>query len=269
MDEKISGVNEPATHSCVSLSISNKIAEIQISNGPMNLVTHQMLIDFGSALREVASHSDLRCLILHGGSAKSFCAGSDMKEFADLRENASERKVLYEDMILRQLARIALPTIAALDGHALGGGLELALACDLRVCKKGIKLGLTETRIGGLGGNGAVRIARLVGPAKAKELLFTGDILSSEQAFTIGLVNEVAEDGLAIEAARRLAARIAERGPLSNRLAKELVDLSLDVPLDAALVHSTVVQQKIFDSNDLHEGAAAFLSKREPKFTGT
>jgi enoyl-CoA hydratase/carnithine racemase len=267
MDERAQAMNQQAT-SHADLSIADQVAEICISNGPMNLVTRQLLVDLSGALVEVAKHREVRCLIVHGGSAKAFCAGSDIKELADLRGNASERKILYEDMVVRQLARIAMPTIAALDGHALGGGLELALACDLRVCRQGVKLGLTESRIGGLAANGALRVTRLLGTAKAKELLFTGDILTAEEALALGIVNQLAKEGSALDAARRLAAKIAERGPVSNRLAKELVDLAFDLPLDAALVRSTVAQQEIFDSHDLHEGVAAFLSKRDPKFTG-
>ena len=170
--------------------------------------------------------------------------------------------------MLRRLAQLPMPTIAAIDGPALGGGLEIALACDLRVCKKGVALGLTESRLGGLAGNGSVRLTRLVGPARAKELLFAGETIIAEQALLWGLVNRVVEVGSALDGARQMAAAIASRGPLSNRLAKKLVDAAQDVALDASLSMSTVAQQRIFDSEDLHEGVAAFFAKREPRFTG-
>jgi enoyl-CoA hydratase/carnithine racemase len=161
-----------------------------------------------------------------------------------------------------------MPTIAAIDGPALGGGLEIALACDLRVCRAGVVLGLPESRLGGLAGNGSLRLARLVGPARAKELLFTGETIVAEQALAWGIVNRVVADGSALDGARKLASTIAARGPLSNRLAKKLVDAAHDFPLDAGLSMSTAAQQKIFDSDDLHEGAAAFFAKREPVFRG-
>jgi enoyl-CoA hydratase len=171
-------------------------------------------------------------------------------------------------MVLRRLAHMPMPTIAAIDGPALGGGLEIALACDLRVCKRGVALGLPESRLGGLAGNGAVRLARLVGPSRAKELLFTGETIAADEALAWGLVNRVVDDGSALEGARRLASIIITRGPLSSRLAKKLVDASHDMPLDAGLSLSTVAQQEIFDSRDLHEGVAAFFAKRPPEFTG-
>jgi len=252
----------------VTLTIEGTRAEIALDSRPLNLVNKALLRSLAAALGEVAAAMHVRCLIVHGGNARAFCAGSDIREFAHLRDDASEEKILFEDMVLRRLARVSVPTIAAIDGPALGGGLELALACDLRVCRKGVLLGLTESRLGGLAGNGAVRLARLVGPSRAKELLYTGDIVSTEQALAWGIVNRVVEERTALDAARTLAATIMSRGPLSNRLAKELADAAHDLDCDAALVLSTAAQQRIFDSADLHEGVAAFFAKREPVFEG-
>ena len=138
-----------------------------------------------------------------------------------------------------------MPTIAAIDGPALGGGLELALACDLRVCRKGVALGLTESRLGGLAGNGSVRLTRLVGPARAKEMLFTGETIAAEQALAWGLVNRVVDEGTrAGRRARARRRRSPRAGPLSNRLAKKLVDAAQDLPLDAALSMSTVASSR-------------------------
>ena len=134
----------------VHLWTDGAIAEIALANGPLNLVTRDLLRALCDALAAVSNSSGTRCLIVHGGEARAFCAGSDIREFAHLREDASEQKILFEDMVVRMLARVAIPTIAAIDGPALGGGLELALACDLRVCKSGVALGLTESRLGGL-----------------------------------------------------------------------------------------------------------------------
>ena len=260
--------NDGAAGGSASLSETCFIAEIVLSNGPLNLVTGSLLRQLNRILADLARRDDLRCVILHGGESRAFCAGSDIKEFASVRHEASERKILVEDMVLRNLARLPMPTIAAIDGSALGGGLELALCCDLRVLKAGVAIGLPECHLGGLAGSGAVRLTRLVGPARAKQMLFTGATISSETALAWGVVNAVASDGSALEAARRLAGEIAQRGPISNRLAKDLVDRAGDLPLDAGLMQANVAQQRIFDSDDLHEGAAAFFGKRAPVFAG-
>jgi enoyl-CoA hydratase/carnithine racemase len=244
------------------------IAEIALANGPLNLVTRALLRSLERALADTAARADVRCVILHGGAARAFCAGSDIREFAQLRHDASEHKILFEDMVLRRLAALPMPTIAAIDGPALGGGFEIALACDLRVVKAGVAVGLPESALGGLAGNGSVRLARLVGPGRAKEMLFLGEPVGDEQALAWGLVNRVARERSALDEARQMAERIAARGPLSNRLAKALVDVAQDVALDAALSRSTSAQQQIFDSADLHEGVAAFFAKRTPAFEG-
>lgn len=257
----------PARHP-VALVVRGMVAEIALDSGPLNLVTAPMLRALNDLLGALAQRADVRCAIVHGGSARAFCAGSDVRELQTLRHDASERKILFEDMVLRQLSRLSTPTIAAIDGPALGGGLELALACDLRIVRRGVALGLPESRIGGLAANGALRLARLVGPAHAKEMLFTGRTVAADEALAWGLVNQVTEES-ALAAARDLAATIVSRGSMSNRLAKKLVDAAFDLPLDAGLSMSTVMQQEIFDSDDLHEGAAAFLEKREPVFKGS
>jgi enoyl-CoA hydratase len=248
----------------VRLRIDGPVAELGLDAGRLNLVTRALLRDLGAAVTTLAADPAIRCLILHGG-ATAFCAGSDIREFSALGANASEDKILFEDHVLRQVAALPFPTIAAIDGPALGGGFELALACDLRVLAESAKVGLPESRLGGLAASGAVRLARLVGPARAKEILFTGMILDSDSALAWGLVNRVAA-GSALQAAREMATEIAQRGPLSNRLAKTLVDAALDLPADAALSRGNAAQQKIFDGEDLREGAAAFFAKRAPVF---
>ncbi len=125
----------------VTLRLVGAIAELGLNSGPLNLVNKGMLRDLNRILGEVAERPEIRCLILHGGNARAFCAGSDIRELEQLRQDASEQKILFEDMVLRRLARMPVPTIAAIDGPALGGGLEIALACDLRVCKTGVERG--------------------------------------------------------------------------------------------------------------------------------
>lgn len=253
--------------SAVTVQIIEATAELQLDNGPLNLVDETLLHSLNKVLTQVEEQPGIRALILHGGDARAFCAGSDMRTFADLGDSAAERKILFEDWVLRRLATLPFPTIAALDGPALGGGLELALACDLRVVRAGVSVGLTESRIGGLAGNGALRLTRLIGPGRAKEMLFTGETISADKALEWGLANHLAAES-ALQEARKLAAAISTRGPLSSRLAKELVESALDSPLDAALSKATTFQQRIFNSADLTAGVASFFDKRNAEFTG-
>ena len=256
------------TGSLIDVSINGLTAEIALQNPPLNLVTVELLHDLHQAVRGLAREPELRSVIVHAGSARAFCAGSDVKEFASIADEAIERKILLEDHVLRLLAQLPVPTIAAIQGAALGGGLELALACDLRIAHADATLGLTESRIGGLAGSGTQRLTRIVGPARAMELLFTAAVIGADRAAQWGLVNWVVTDVSALDEARRVARVINSRGPVSNRLAKRLTSAALDVPIDAGLSHAVMAQQQIFETSDLHEGAASFCEKREPRFFG-
>lgn len=255
-------------HDTVQLRRDGFVAEIALNRPPLNLVTGQMLQDLHRVVRDLSLEPSLRCVILHQGDARAFCAGSDMREFEALREQALESKILFEEFVTRQLAQLPCPTIAALDGPALGGGFELALACDLRVAAVHASVGLTECQIGGLGGSGAVRLTRLAGPARAAEMLFTGRVIQADQACAWGLVNEVAQDRSALQRARELAAEIAARGPLSNAFAKQLIAAAQDETCAGALALANELQDRIFQSEDLQRGARAFFARSPVHFEG-
>jgi enoyl-CoA hydratase len=252
----------------VRTEVHGQVGEIVLDRPPLNLVTVAVLAELHAAVQQVQAAPDLRAVVVSQGSARAFCAGSDMREFAEVREDALERKIRPEHEVLSALAALPVPTVCALDGAALGGGLELALACDLRVASAPTVLGLPECRVGGLAGSGAQRLARLVGPGRAKELLFTGDTVGAEEALRIGLVNRVVPAGQAREAALDLAQQIARRAPHSVRAAKRLVEAALDLPLADSLALGVEAQQRTFATQDLLEGAAAFAARREPVFSG-
>lgn len=244
------------------------VAELALANPPLNLVTKQLLEQLHDALLLIARDESVRALIVHQGSSRAFCAGSDMREFEAVKERAADNKILFEEFVIRQLAQIHCPSIAAIDGPALGGGFELALACDIRIGAPRASVGLTECLIGGLGGSGAVRITRLVGPARASELLFTGKVLNAADACDWGLLNEVADETSALDRARALASIIASRGPLSNRYAKRLISAAQDSPIASALSLANEFQERIFQSDDLMSGARSFFDKVPPRFRG-
>ena len=164
----------------VQVLVENGIAELALASPPLNLMTVSMIHELQEALEDISGRSDVLAVIIHGGESRAFCAGSDMAEFGRIYATAAQTKILPEDHLLKTLAEVAVPTIAAVDGPALGGGFELALACDLRILHPEATVGLTETRIGGLASSGAVRLTRLVGPGLATELLVTGRVMSAE-----------------------------------------------------------------------------------------
>ena len=262
-----SSATSSAPQPLVRLTRNGFVAEISLAHPPLNLVTRQMLQDLHQVLLKLTDEP-ARCLILHQGEARAFCAGSDMREFETVRATAVNEKILYEEYVLRQLAQLPFPTLAALDGAALGGGFELALACDLRIASEQVRVGLTECQIGGLAGSGAARLTRLAGPGRAAELLFTGKVINAVQAHAWGLVNELAPSGTALAHARTLAEQIAARGPLSNTFAKQIIAAAQDGPAASALAMANQLQERIFRSDDLLRGAQAFFDKAPAQFRG-
>ena len=165
--------------------------------------------------------------------------------------------------------KLPMPTIAAIEGNALGGGLELALCCDIRIASERARLGLPEVRLAVTpGAGGTQRLPRVVGLARAKELILTGKVLTAEEAERIGLVNRVVPAGEALAAADAVAAEIALRGPLAVREAKRLIDLAMETDIDAGLAAELDASDRIFATDDLLEGAASFLGKRDPEYHG-
>jgi len=244
------------------------VTTIRLQNPPLNLVTVELTGALDSTLADIEADSQVRCVIVTGTGERAFCAGSDVKEFESLHGRVGEGKLLLEKAVYRRLARLPIPTIAAIQGDALGGGLELALCCDLRVADELAKLGLPEVRLGVMPGSGGTqRLPRIVGPARAKEMILLGELIDADQAAAIGLVNRVAPAGTAIEIARAMADTIASRGPVAVREAKRMIDIAGDTPLDEGLAAELDASERIFATNDMLEGARAFFEKRPPGFT--
>ena len=248
---------------------SGQITTIRLENPPLNLVTVELTRSLDRALTTIEGDPDVRCVVLTGTGDRAFCAGSDVKEFESLQGRVGEGKLLLEKAVYRRIARLPVPSIAAIQADALGGGLELALCCDLRVADENAKLGLPEVRLGVMPGSGGTqRLPRIVGIAKAKELILMGEIISASDALEIGLVNRVAAAGRAVDDAMTMAETIAERGPLAVREAKQALDLAGDMPLDEGMARELDASERIFASRDMLEGAQAFFEKRPPRFTG-
>jgi enoyl-CoA hydratase len=246
-----------------------RVAHLELVNPPLNLVTRELTEQLREALARLAATDDVRAVVVSGSGERAFCAGSHIGEFEGLRGRVAEGKLLLEKLVYRELARLPMPTIAAIEGDALGGGLELALCCDLRIASARARFGLPEVRLAVLPGSGGTqRLPRVVGPARAKELILTGRIIAADEAERIGLVNEVVPAGEARKRADAIGEDIAARGPLAVREAKRLIDAALDVDLDAGLAAELDASERIFASEDMLEGARAFFEKRDPRYKG-
>ncbi len=247
------------------------VAHLELVNPPLNLITSDLLdqLDAALAVLEAAEPGDVRAVVVTGRGERAFSAGSDVGEFEAQRGPAGRGRMAREEAAAARLAGLPMPTIAAIEGHALGGGLELALACDLRVASERAKLGLPETRLAVIpGAGGTWRLPRVIGPARAKELILGGRVIAADEAERIGLVTRVAPAGEARAAAEALAAEIAARGPLAVREAKRLIDSALDRDPAAARAAELDASERIFATDDLAEGAAAFLARRDPHYRG-
>lgn len=238
----------------------------------LNAIGGSMKADLRHAFLERARAEDaVRCVVLTGAGERAFCAGADIKERADKvlpqAQYHLQQKATHE--LFRAIEQFEKPVIAALNGAALGGGLELALCCDVRIAVRGARLGLPEARIGALpAAGGTQRLPRLVGSGIAKELMLTGDHIDAERALAIGLVNRVVEPAELLPDALAMAARMAANAPLSLRHIKHAVDLGLQVGIDAGLEYERYAAALVVSSEDRREGMRAFVEKRAPVFRG-
>jgi enoyl-CoA hydratase/carnithine racemase len=248
-----------------------RVAHLELVNPPLNLITEALLGQLADALAvlTVAAAGEVRAVVVTGSGERAFSAGSDVGEFEAQRGPGGRERLDLEARVSRALGDLPMPTIAAIEGNVLGGGLELALACDLRVASSRARLGLPEVRLAVTpGAGGTQRLPRIIGPARARELILTGRVVDAAEAHRIGLVNEVVQAGGARARANEIAEEIASRGPLAVRAAKRLIDASTELDLDAGLAAELEASERIFATDDLLEGAASFFEKREPDYHG-
>jgi enoyl-CoA hydratase/carnithine racemase len=247
------------------------VAHLTLNNPPMNLITGELLAELDAALAtlEAADPGDIRAVVVMGTGDRAFSAGSDVKGFESHRGAAGRPHFTREEAATKRLADLPMPTIAAIEGNALGGGLELALACDIRVASERARLGLPEVRLAVTpGAGGTQRLPRVVGLARAKELALTGRIVDAREAEHIGLVSRVVPVGQARAAADEIAAEIAQRGPIAVREVKRLIDASADLDIEAGLEAEIDASERVFSTADMVEGANAFFAKRDPEYRG-
>ena len=231
----------------------------------LNAEMRQMLRETFDAL---AADDHVRAVVIHGKGEKAFVAGADINEFAS-RTPAQQRAVYDQRRIYETVADFPKPVIAALHGFCIGGGSELALACDIRVADRTTRISQAEIRIGLIpGGGGTQRLARLVGRGWASIISLTGDFVEADEAHRIGLVDILVDEGEHVERAIELAGRMTRWSPVSLRLAKDAIRAAFEMPMVDGLDYEKERFLDAFASEDGREGVAAFVEKRKPNFTG-
>ncbi len=234
-----------------------------------NALGRQLLSEFRQALKALGSDPSVRVVVIHSLVPGVFCAGADLKERAEMSPEEASVFVQGIRAVFAEVAALPMPVLAVLEGAAFGGGLELALAADLRVAGTETRMGLVETALAIIpGGGGTQRLPRLIGVSRAKELMFTARRLGAEAAGRLGLVDHVVPAGRALDSALDLAREILPNGPLAVRLAKQAVDRGLELDLASGLALEEACYAQVIPTRDRLEGLAAFREKRKPRYRG-
>ncbi len=235
----------------------------------LNALNMETINELASAFRDFADDPDVTAVIMTGTGDKAFIAGADIGELAGLDADSGERYVLNGQELTRQMENFAKPVIAAINGFALGGGTEMALACHVRIASENAKMGQPEVKLGLIPGYGGTqRLSRLVGKGKAMELILTGKIISAQEALDMGLVNQVVPQEDLHAVCESLAKEMTANGPLALAWGIEAINRGLDMPLQEGLRLEAKLFGKTCTSQDSKEGMQAFLEKRKPNFQG-
>jgi enoyl-CoA hydratase/carnithine racemase len=245
----------------------NNTATVRLNRPQVkNALTSAMRQELADAVIALSSDTEIRAIVVTGGP-QVFAAGADINEFVDETPAGLMRK--GEERHWQAIAKVPQPLIAAVNGYALGGGMELAMSCDILIAGENAKFGQPEVRLGIIPGAGATqRLPRAVGKYLAMRLILTGEIISAPEAFAMGLVSRLVPDSDVQDEARKLAERIAALPPLAVRAAKQAILLSDSMSLEAGLHLERRAFESLFSTFDKHEGMRAFLEKREPRFIG-
>lgn len=236
----------------------------------LNALNSQVLTDL-EAVFDGVDQKAVRCLILTGAGEKSFVAGADIAEMHNLDEAGGVAFGKKGNDLFRKIETFPLPVIAAINGYALGGGNELAMSCDIRICSDNAVFGQPETGLGVTPGfGGTQRLSRLINPGMAKQILYTSRNIKADEAYRLGLVNAIYTQEELMPATKKMAAQIAANGPIAVRACKKLVNDGLQVDIDQAIVLEEKAFGSMFATNDQKEGMGAFVEKRKEKhFTNT
>jgi enoyl-CoA hydratase len=258
------------SESFVQVEVDGPVATVTIDRPKsLNALNTRTLEELEKAVADLAGRAGLRGVILTGAGEKAFVAGADIAEMQGMDALRAKHFAALGHRVMDGLASLPVPVIAAVNGFALGGGCELALACDFIYASENARFGLPEVSLGILPGfGGTQRLSRLVGKARAKELIFTGDMIDAARAKAIGLALEVVPLAQLLPHARAALERVAKKGPLAVQRAKEAIDRGMEMELSDGNRVEREVFADLFETSDRREGMTAFVEKRPPTFTG-
>ncbi|PAV29399.1 enoyl-CoA hydratase [Virgibacillus profundi] len=255
----------------VNLEITDEHIAIISLNRPeaANAMSHDLLMELNEIIQKVDQDPSIYCSIITGTNEKAFCAGADLKERKGMTDEQVVSAVRYIGDTVNAVENMHMPVIAALNGVAFGGGLELALACDLRIAAKHVKVGLTETSLAIIpGAGGTQRLTRLIGLGQAKRMIYTAKPIQAEEALNIGLVEQVVEADSLMDNAVQLAKTIAGNGPVALRQAKTAINKGIQTDITTGLSIEHLCYKETIPTHDRLEGLKAFKEKRKPLYTG-
>jgi enoyl-CoA hydratase len=254
----------------VNYSIEEGIAIVTIDNpGALNALNGPTLTQLDQVFDHLAGNAEVKGVIITGGGEKSFVAGADINEFLQVKGNTAAAFMARGQRIFDRIEAFDRPVIAAINGFALGGGNELAMSCDIRIAAENALFGQPEVNLGIIPGYGGTqRLPRLIGPGKAKEIIFADERINAQEALRIGLVQRVVPKGQAVEEAKKLLKKIMSKGPVAIKMAKKAINEGLGMSLRGGLDLECQSEAVCFGSEDKDEGAKAFLEKRPAQFKG-
>ena len=247
------------------LNIDGSVANITMDNPPANTWTDKTLVQLKTLIEQLNAHSAVQALVISGAGEKFFSAGADLKIFAEADEGEAWKMATLFGDAFEALSHFRGVSIAAINGYAMGGGLEVALACDLRLCTPTSKMALPEAKVGLLPcAGGTQNLTAIVGEGWAKRMILCGEMVDAERAEKIGLVEQVVEADELLNEAQRLAESVANQSPTSVNYCKQLIQMGRAMPRAQALIQERELFVKLWQDNNRHEGCHAFLEKRKP-----
>lgn len=255
----------------MTCKIVDGVAEVSINRPESyNAINAEVLIETARLCKEIAENKEIKAIVMGNGNEKFFAAGADIRELVDYTPAEADEFITLVHESINTIYNSPVPTIAAVSGLCLGGGLEITLVCDFRVAADNAVFALPEINLGVLpGGGGTQMLSKIIGPGKAKELIFFGEMINAQTALNIGLVNKVVPLADLMAEAHKMARKLTRKPPIALKMAKELINNSMETDFSSGIIAEKKSFSTLFDTHDQKEGMKAFMENRRASFTGS